>query len=810
MNATAAKITSSVVHLQKKENKPFFSKSEDGSFFSKLNKSPQSFFSPATIQPKLTIGQPNDIYEKEADSMADKVVQRLSENKSDVTVKNGNSLQAKPIVPVRGITPFVQTKCAGCEQEEKLQKKEEEDDKNLLKDKLQTKPMFESNAEPPPDDEKNIQRKCKSCACEGSLNMGSTASAIGSPKLESSKRGINNLKKKKFFCPPVSDSYANIGLKGEGTIGLTSIDKSSDLMCVPQFTINAKAGHGTLKKLKVSLKMNSKFSKQETEAPLGLSLDVPGCKAQAPAFVNISKDISQLAQVGEQEHCDDVNLAFKQTLLPCSIELNKFAGQKFAGKTFEDCYKSLVTKIGFDPIDCSEEFLNLSNKTEERDTQGLHDFDFKVISKDCNKVVTEFVKAKTNKVGDKSVAPDKWIPSSMKCAKPQPAPALPAKTPTPTPTPKPEIKKKCAECDNEEKLQTKMNAQGAKDVAPSIESALASSKGSGSPLPEAAREQMESSFGSDFSSVRIHNNNDAAQMNDYLSAQAFTHGSDIYFNEGKYDINSATGNHLLAHELTHTLQQRGAQIKKDDKTGDKPKPQEEKPGDVTTVIPLKAPILLNWNFKMPEVPKTPDFSEEADSLNALEIAKLEISKPSFVSTVESADPAKDKSSFLKELVVDFKPVFTYNIAKELNELATTGSSIKSIQELPLPSQDTVIVKRCFRKILSKIQIHALQHFKRYDAVVAAFRADFIKAIENMPSSKKPYSMKKAEMEAYVTEFMLYQVALLQRKLWEDACDWEKQDYSKLLKDTCWGGRFQEQCGTAPEVPSPPAVLIKGR
>ena len=69
------------------------------------------------------------------------------------------------------------------------------------------------------------------------------------------------------------------------------------------------------------------------------------------------------------------------------------------------------------------------------------------------------------------------------------------------------------------------------------------------------RGQMESGFGVDFGNVNIHTDSRAVQMNKDLNAQAFTHGNDIYFNEGKYDTTSTSGKHLLAHELTHTVQQ---------------------------------------------------------------------------------------------------------------------------------------------------------------------------------------------------------------------------------------------------------------
>lgn len=116
------------------------------------------------------------------------------------------------------------------------------------------------------------------------------------------------------------------------------------------------------------------------------------------------------------------------------------------------------------------------------------------------------------------------------------------------------VQRKCSACAEKEKLQKKGEDQETAPVS-SIESSLAASKGSGSALPGDIRSNMESSFGADFSSVRIHTDSAAVSMNNDLQAQAFTHGSDIYFNEGKYDANSQGGQRLLAHELTHVVQQ---------------------------------------------------------------------------------------------------------------------------------------------------------------------------------------------------------------------------------------------------------------
>jgi hypothetical protein len=79
----------------------------------------------------------------------------------------------------------------------------------------------------------------------------------------------------------------------------------------------------------------------------------------------------------------------------------------------------------------------------------------------------------------------------------------------------------------------------------------------GVPLPASSRAFMERQFGSDFSGVRLHTGGEAAQLNRAISAQAFTHGRDIYLGEGTNNLESTTGKQLLAHELTHTIQQGG-------------------------------------------------------------------------------------------------------------------------------------------------------------------------------------------------------------------------------------------------------------
>lgn len=88
-----------------------------------------------------------------------------------------------------------------------------------------------------------------------------------------------------------------------------------------------------------------------------------------------------------------------------------------------------------------------------------------------------------------------------------------------------------------------------------VSQSIKSKSGKGKNLPKNTKAEMEASFGTDFSGVNIHTDERAVSLNKALKAQAFTYGKDIYFNSGKYNPNTTEGKRLLAHELTHVVQQ---------------------------------------------------------------------------------------------------------------------------------------------------------------------------------------------------------------------------------------------------------------
>jgi hypothetical protein len=116
----------------------------------------------------------------------------------------------------------------------------------------------------------------------------------------------------------------------------------------------------------------------------------------------------------------------------------------------------------------------------------------------------------------------------------------------------------CTECEEEEMLQPRREGSGDTDTTAATTRAGQVLSQPGQPLPSPTRRQMEQRFGTSFDDVRVHDDARAAESAEALSASAYTLGSHLVFNRGRYRPERPEGWHLLAHELTHVLQQRGS------------------------------------------------------------------------------------------------------------------------------------------------------------------------------------------------------------------------------------------------------------
>ena len=114
---------------------------------------------------------------------------------------------------------------------------------------------------------------------------------------------------------------------------------------------------------------------------------------------------------------------------------------------------------------------------------------------------------------------------------------------------------KAGDKEEEKKVQKKETAAATNNASQYISTL----NGRGQPLAPEVSAFYSKKFGYDFSGVKIHNDQEAAVSAKELHAKAYTIGKNIVFNEGQFDTSSSTGKHLLAHELTHVVQQNNLQ-----------------------------------------------------------------------------------------------------------------------------------------------------------------------------------------------------------------------------------------------------------
>lgn len=121
------------------------------------------------------------------------------------------------------------------------------------------------------------------------------------------------------------------------------------------------------------------------------------------------------------------------------------------------------------------------------------------------------------------------------------------------------------QAEEEEEIQMKPDSrpvgpEGGK-VPPQVESAINRARGGGQPLESTVQEHMSETLGHDFSGVRVHTGSEANTLNRQLSAKAFTTGGDIFFRRGEYNPGSSSGRELIAHELSHVVQQNTGRVR---------------------------------------------------------------------------------------------------------------------------------------------------------------------------------------------------------------------------------------------------------
>ncbi|MFC4873934.1 eCIS core domain-containing protein [Negadavirga shengliensis] len=405
----------------------------------------QPFFNRPFVQTKLTIGRPGDKYEREADAMADKAVQRLAENDSpspvstvDKTIQqkstseNNITSDAKPVTHTTHQNQF-QEKCAECEAEEQEQKGPEEEP-------LQMKPIFESDT--PPPDEEAVQRHPLS-------DPEITTSIEPKPPTTAQFLPFNGIQAKCAACAE------------EESVQMVEEDSLQRMASEPEETEEVQMQEEDEEEIRAQVEEDEKVQTQLEEEKAG-------------QFAEEKDDSLQMTE-SEPEETEEVQMQAEEE-------------------------EDVQMQVEEEPVQMVEEeddaLQMMASEPEDTEEAQMQEEEEEVQMQEEDKEETA--------------------------------------------------------------LQTKReNVQNESDN--DLESRLQSTKGSGSPMDSKTRTEMESGFGADFGGVRVHTDSNAESLSKDLGAQAFTHGNDIYFNSQKYNPGSARGKHLLAHELTHTIQQ-GASV----------------------------------------------------------------------------------------------------------------------------------------------------------------------------------------------------------------------------------------------------------
>lgn len=582
---TPASAASSTTATAAKTEAPFFAKG-DGQRFFHSKTTEQSFFgnnafAQSGIQAKLSVGKPNDPYEKQADAMADKVVQRLSISPSPI--------QKKEVPTGKSDQPTVQSKCNECEKEEKVQKKEE---KAVSPEKILRKSIFESN------DEKNIQRKAVPLSPlvkkqTFSITKGVTSNQAKRNECdqeEKVQKKENDQVNEKPQLKPLTETTDIKKVQAKAEPGLSTQIKPLVITPVAVPSVQAKcAACEQEEKIqekeddsdKVPIIQKKPIFESNSDNEDLIQRSCRECEEGDQVFLKpintVQLDAAEQQATGDGTRESIVSMA-KAELGKVRAKENDGTGKRVGSERLLEYFHiaapdvwpdSIIETAGAQIPSWCGIFSVWAHKKAGKDignwqigkgvsafgtlspTQNPQPGDIGYIDQPYqHHCIVERIEGDTifsidGNSGAASEVKENQKPrsaySGFLTAFGGSSGSVQRKEDTST--------------------TVKLKSEGRESAVPSSIETKLSSAGGGNALPSNTRSNMEQHFGADFSRVKIHTDSGAVQMSKNLGAQAFTHGNNIYFNAGKFDTGSGSGQHLLAHELTHTIQQ-GASVKK--------------------------------------------------------------------------------------------------------------------------------------------------------------------------------------------------------------------------------------------------------
>ncbi len=340
----------------------------------------------------------------------------------------------------------------------------------------------------------------------------------------------------------------------------------------------------------------------------------------------------------------------------------------------------------------------------------------------------------------------------------------------------------------EEELQMKSAGDSGRNASADLETSINQSRGGGQSLNDSIRQPMEQAFGADFSGVKVHTDSKSDQLNQSIQAKAFTTGQDIFFRQGEYNPGNKGGQELLAHELTHVVQQSGnvAQAKQE-------QPQVHSNIQRKTDISVSCNTPLQSNRIIQLMGPKPSFERVKSSSGDEPIFELsEFNEEEFDTTDEESNTQEDytemlanyetldaskKKGFFKRLKDKWKGSDKQEIAmafkgrgSDISGIVKGTESIKSTLneakgiKVEEPGSDSILEKilgKAFAEIIGKIGTGI-------SSIVNAGKSiwSWIGRYKQMKSFKNKLETSDSGLREAVT----YSYAKIRRSVWEGFAD----------------------------------------
>jgi len=513
MKTTEPKTTTQNLHPQE-ARQPFFQEDRDGAFFSEAQPTLQPFFDPggssgrhtffssSILQPKLKIGRPGDRFEQEADSVADQVVDRIS-----------NRMAGGGQEPVPGSQKAAALQPLGKESEPEKEGLKKEKEETLQGKELQRKPIFESNED---GEQGSIRTKLA-----GKQPVVQKQEAAEEDKPEGMEEALPEM----AAAEPAS-LVEGAESREESATEPASLENAGPETAAPA-SPEAMAGEGPA--------VTEALASSEPAAPAGKATE------------NITPETQKEPAAPEPEATAKPEA--KTTPPKTGAPKPEAPAKKTAGEAEKATEPpSPEEKGGEEPAAEAPESTEAPTNEPAPEAEASEG---KAEASETEGETTEVAEEATEKgeaEGKAGGGPEALEEGGETGAPefPEPDAQIPGALPPP-------LTLGISKSGQEKLIQSKNAAQ--QTPPPGLAENMEQSRGKGASLDSGTLEAMGQQFGADFSGVRIHADEAAAGMNSELGAKAFTHGKDIYFNQGQFDTGSPEGKKLLAHELTHTVQQ---------------------------------------------------------------------------------------------------------------------------------------------------------------------------------------------------------------------------------------------------------------